>query len=249
MADLLPPPWVEDTERSYPIANSARHLADQIYKQIADGEYQPGMKLPTERDLAERHAVTRATVRQALSLLESHDVIDRRRGSGSFVRPRLERPETEGLPQRLAGLSDISQITSPLELGVVRSIVEPEIVRLAVLNITGRDIRRMREILAEMEAVKTDGDAFSRIDDQLRLHLAECTRNPLLLAIGQITEHVATSADWARSRRESLSPGQISNYAARNRALCQAIEDRSVEAAVEHVKLALADFHRDLVRV
>ncbi len=250
MTLVLSPPWVDGERMPHPIPNSARRLADEIFRQITEGEIQPGMKLPPERDLAAQHGVTRTTVRQALSLLETYGVIDRRQGSGSFVRNR-SKPEEGAVVaagDHLLDLSELSQITSPLELGVLRSIIEPEIVRLAVLNITGRDIRKMKDIQTELEAVKTDGEAFSQIDDRLRLHLAECTRNPLLLSVCRLTQHVSANADWGKSRRQSLSPGQIGSYAARNRALCQAIENRDVEAAVEHLKLALADFHRDLVR-
>lgn len=69
-------------------------IASELRGRIADGIYKPGAQLPTEPELAERHAVSIATIRRALSDLESEGIIERRHGTGTFVReqrPRLWR--------------------------------------------------------------------------------------------------------------------------------------------------------------
>jgi len=60
-------------------------IAEELMAQIEDGEYLPGAKLPTERDLAERYDVQRATVRKALGVLKDRGLIERVQGSGTFV--------------------------------------------------------------------------------------------------------------------------------------------------------------------
>ena len=47
-----------------------RQIADQISGLIESGEYQPGMRLPAERMLAEQLKVSRPSVREALIALE-----------------------------------------------------------------------------------------------------------------------------------------------------------------------------------
>ncbi|WP_350334431.1 FadR/GntR family transcriptional regulator [Coralliovum pocilloporae] len=231
------------------VTNRARGLADRIFNNILSGEFVFGSRLPTERDFAQDNDVPRSTVRQALSLLEHYDVIERRQGSGSFVRYKTPEPASDDSNDPgILQLAELADTTSPLELGVLRSIVEPEIIRLAVLNMTSRNISQMNALMQEMEQITVDGVAFAECDNRLRLHLATCTNNPLLLAAYKIVLYAAANANWAKLRHQSSAPGQIRTAIARNKALCGSIEKRDIDAAVEHTKLALAAFHQDLVR-
>ena len=239
-------PWKEDT-RSPPLSGLARDLADEIFARIASQQYPFGTRLPAERDVAKNFAVSRETVRNALSLLERHAVIERRPGSGSVVRYRPPKPPSDQDGHLALNINELTETTSPLEYCVVRSIVEPELIRLAVLNMTSRDIERMGDIQQGFGGIVSDGEAFAKLDDELRLHLASGARNPLLLAIFSLAIRVGGSADWAVKQRRSLSPGRIRERAARNRALCTAISSRNIEAAVEQTRLALADFHQELM--
>jgi GntR family transcriptional regulator len=62
-----------------------RQLAQQLRQAIAGGGYRPGDRLPTEPELAERHAVSRITARQAVMQLVRERLVVRRQGKGSFV--------------------------------------------------------------------------------------------------------------------------------------------------------------------
>ena len=65
-----------------------RSIAQTMTKEIADGHFKEGDKLPTEGDLARRFGVNRHTVRRALTELQDSGVIHTRRGAGSFVMSR-----------------------------------------------------------------------------------------------------------------------------------------------------------------
>lgn len=55
----------------------------------------PGTALPGERELSERFAVSRMTLRRALAGLEGRGLVERRHGAGTFVaRPKLGQPLT-----------------------------------------------------------------------------------------------------------------------------------------------------------
>ena len=56
--------------------------------QIAEGVYAPNERLPTQRELAQRHGVTVMTVRHALQLLEQEELVVMRHGLGTFVAPQ-----------------------------------------------------------------------------------------------------------------------------------------------------------------
>lgn len=57
----------------------------QLKRAIEDGGWKPGFKLPSERELEERYACARMTVRRALQELQAEGLITRRHGSGTYV--------------------------------------------------------------------------------------------------------------------------------------------------------------------
>jgi len=62
-----------------------RLIAEELRADITEGRLAVGDKLPTESALAERFAVNRHTIRQALAALASDGLVESRRGSGTFV--------------------------------------------------------------------------------------------------------------------------------------------------------------------
>lgn len=65
-----------------------RQIADHLREAIINAELAPGEQLPSERDLIERYAAARGTVRQSLALLRSEGLVLVEHGRGAFVRPR-----------------------------------------------------------------------------------------------------------------------------------------------------------------
>lgn len=66
-----------------------RPLYTQVYesllKRIVEGEWRPGVALPSEQALANEMGVSQGTIRRALDALELEKLIDRRQGKGTFV--------------------------------------------------------------------------------------------------------------------------------------------------------------------
>jgi GntR family transcriptional repressor for pyruvate dehydrogenase complex len=79
----------------------SRKLSDDIMEQlesmILDGRLLAGQKLLSERTLAEQFAVSRPSVREAIQKLETKNLIERKQGGGTFVKPRLNELITDPL--------------------------------------------------------------------------------------------------------------------------------------------------------
>lgn len=60
-------------------------LADILETRIRNGKYTPGHKIPSEPQLAEIFGIGRPTVRQAIELLVRKNILEKRKGSGTFV--------------------------------------------------------------------------------------------------------------------------------------------------------------------
>ena len=66
-------------------------VEEALATEITEGEYRPGDQLPTEDALLERFQVSRITVRRAIQNLVLRDLLEIRRGLGTFVlAPRIE---------------------------------------------------------------------------------------------------------------------------------------------------------------
>lgn len=88
--------------------------AQRIYLLLRDlilaGDLGPGARLPSEPALAEEHGVSRVTIRRALARLDEEALIERRAGSGTFVRAAA--------PMVRAAITDMSNVFAHLiEMG------------------------------------------------------------------------------------------------------------------------------------
>ena len=75
-----------------PIATT---LADSIDRQISEGVYKAGDKLPSLRVLAELHGYAKNTVVTAFELLVARGLVEPKRGAGYFVKATPKTRETE----------------------------------------------------------------------------------------------------------------------------------------------------------
>lgn len=64
-----------------------RQVAADLRDKISAGEYTPGDRLPSERELVETYGVSRPTIRDAVNVLRTEGVVSAEHGRGVFVRP------------------------------------------------------------------------------------------------------------------------------------------------------------------
>ena len=219
---------------------TVRVVAETLLARILSQEYAVDERLPSERTLAGELGVARNTVREALDVLEGQGVIRRRAGSGSFV-TGVSRPEE-------VPVSDVAAVTSPLDLQVMRGILEPDMIRLAIINMAPRAIEALGEVLSAMEAISTDAVEFARLEDEFHRQIAEGTGNPLLLACYDLVILARRQSFRAAMMRRHLTPQRIQDSQRAYNTLFNTIAARDIEAAVEHVKLLLIEEQKLLMQ-
>jgi DNA-binding FadR family transcriptional regulator len=194
-----------------------------------------GERLPAERELAVQFGTSRGTARHALRELERLNLVTRRVGSGTFVNsPGLE------------SANDIAEATGPLELVEVRFAIEPYMVRLAVVNASPRDLKRMGEALEKVEST-TEPESFTEADGGFHMALAECSQNPLIVWLYQQINEVRGHGQWSAVKGKILTPRRIREYNAHHRDLYSAISARDAASAVEVMDTHLTMARDDLV--
>lgn len=84
-----------------------QELAEELRARILRGSYPDPSQFPTESMLCKRYGLSRFTVREALRSLQVEGLIQRRRGSGTFIQPAAARGGA--LHQPLSNLDEILQ--------------------------------------------------------------------------------------------------------------------------------------------
>jgi GntR family transcriptional repressor for pyruvate dehydrogenase complex len=125
-------------------------LIAELKKQIASGAIAPGDKFPPERELAKTFQVNRASMRQALKVLESMGVLTQRVGDGTYLSNSAETLLREPL-DFLVLLDNLSH----QDLSETRLIVEPELTARAAERATAEDLAALRLAIAAIEKGKT----------------------------------------------------------------------------------------------
>ncbi len=226
---------------NHSVGATVQVVIDSLFARIKSEEYPEGARLPSERSLASELGVARNTVRDALDVLEARSIIRRRAGSGSFVTYKSEttRPDTR---------TALAENTSPLDHLVVRGILEPEMVRLAVVNMTPRDIMELDDILTRLEAVTTDSSEFIKAEEAFYRKIANGTGNPLLASCYELAIEACLQTFRSNLMRRHLTPKRIEAYQTQYNALFNAISSRDVETAVEYIKLHLIEEQKMLLQ-
>lgn len=90
------------------------HLQRRIAEAIASGRFKPGDSLPSEREMAAMTGLSRVTVRKGVEALVAAGQLVQRRGSGTFVAPRVERLE-QALSLLTSFTEDMARRGRPVE--------------------------------------------------------------------------------------------------------------------------------------
>ena len=121
--------------------SASEQVMQQIQSLIFDGTYQPGDRLPPERELAAELGVNRTTLREALKRLQAEGLVKISPHSGAEV--------TDLEPDDLA------------ETLTIRAVLEGYAARTAAMNATPADIQELRDYLHEMRQCVDRGDHYT----------------------------------------------------------------------------------------
>ena len=151
---------------------------EQLATAIRLGVYPVGSTLPSERELAERMGVSRATLREAIAALREAGMVrtTRGRGGGTVVAYEPRTPARDGAPD-LAGRRE-----ELLDCLVFRRVVEPGACWTAACRPPSHEEQSL--LLAALDEVDTAPDpaAHRQADSRLHLAIAGVTGSPRTVA-------------------------------------------------------------------
>ena len=200
-------------------------LARQLRERILNGEIEEGTALPAERELVKQTQMSRATVREALRILEVQNLVKVKAGraGGAFV----QRPSTASMTTSVTTLIRGRQIKLA-DLMETREALEPFCAELAAAKRTEEDLETLDRANDAIADPNADLARFLQANLDWHVGVAIASHNELL--IGFMT--ALSQAIYAVTENASFIDETVRDVTARaHKSITKAIRDKDAEAA------------------
>lgn len=160
----------------------SQQLSALLQKQMLYGEILPGKKIPSQRVLAKRHGLARATVREAVQDLELKGMIKTQHGGGSLCLNLLE--SHFELPLEISSDNFEFQV----QVMEMRAALEGEAAYYAALRATDEQLENIGQEYRAMQERSSGNTTLTKAKADLRFHMiiAEASHNLLVISFSQI---------------------------------------------------------------
>ena len=181
--------------------------------------------------------VSRASVREAMRLLDQKGLLTIRPGSGTFVTEDMVETIVQAFSSLLTDAGDGAG-----DVFEMRLLLEPHVAYLSAERATDDNIIRMREILKQQRGDIEVGGTGVAYDIAFHFTIANATNNSALVAVTQ-----AISDTLSQSREDSLmSPKRSKRSLQSHMVILEAIERRDPRAARLAMHCHIAQIDREV---
>lgn len=223
---------------------AARHIIDQIRSAILEGKVAPGEKLQSEKNLMEDFGVSKATIREALRVLEYMGLVEIRQGaSGGVFAAEVDMKITQESLSNFLYFKNVSVE----HLSEIRKVLEPYAARTAAAVISAEDLEKLQQINEKCKTDLREGrekDARKSLVDFHRI-IARCTQNPILILILAFVEDLLEDTKDLLKPEDRFSRSVIEAH----EEIYAALVDRDAERAFALMLRDVAEVEKDLVRI
>ncbi len=175
-------------------------IADDILSMITvEKKYMPGDKLPNENELSRELNVNRATLREAIKILTTNDILEIRRGIGTFVKENTNIEDYAGVSAFKSQHVDIK------DLYEMRMLIEPEAAYFATMRATEAEMNNILKYGEIVEKKIIDNTDRTLEEQEFHKAIAKATHNmymnkliPALLQVIYIAVKVTQSNEELR---------------------------------------------------
>lgn len=196
----------------------------QIKEKIASGELKPGDYLPPERELAEMMAVSRASVREALKVLEYLGLVESKPKDGTFI----TFVNSEILDNKLSSIFKNKNDKLVADLLEMRQVIEPKIVELAIDRASDQEIEQIESSYQAIMQIE-DEEMATKADALFHLAIAKASHNEFFI---ELIESILDMMVEIRRNNISLSAERKTCVIEEHREILLAIRRRSKAEAV-----------------
>lgn len=223
-----------------PSESSVDYVVNNIKELLLTQKVKPGDRLPPEMELARLLSVSRGSVREAMKILSAFGIVDIRRGDGTYVAAIGGKVLFDPLLFSLI----LSQPTFD-ELKEFRLLLEKDVVRLVIANAGDDEIRLLRGVHEQMDALKGQAarsyDRLLAADLEFHGVLGRICHNGLLDKIYRfIMEYFKPFIAQSLRQHTDFSLESAETH----RRVLEAVEKRDVAAAEKAIEYSLDVWQR-----
>lgn len=211
----------------------ARHLATSI----VEGEIEDGARLPNEGEMLAQLEVGRATLREALRLLEGWGLVVIRTGPGGG--PTVRRPTGSDLAEHLALMLQFQQLTLQ-DVSDARLALEPMMARLAAERIGPSQIAELRDSIEIMKCTYDSPAEFWAQNARFHSGVAEAGDSRVISLIIEALKFIADGA----SSGVTYERRELEKVVHAHAEIVDRLEAGDAEGAAESMHLHLAEGRR-----
>ncbi len=212
------------------LRNAGEQIAERLITAIALGDFVPGQRLPTERDLAIQLGVSRTSVREAIHRLAAggYVTVQRGRNGGAVVQAGWGAGATGTIR---APLPDWERIEWLLDF---RGLIEPLIARIAAERRVEQDRKAIETALDDY--CSAAGPEASRATDQA-LHdaIARATHNPYLIGVSRQMRAQISLGFGAERYSRTIRTRTVAQHTDLAAAVAEGLADEAARVAARHV--------------
>ncbi|MFS0786394.1 FadR/GntR family transcriptional regulator [Shouchella sp. 1P09AA] len=216
-------------------------VLDHLKEMIGQEPYVSGAKLPSEMELVDMFQVSRAPIREALTVLTAMDVIESKQGGGRWVKNVQLISMMEHVK---LGTVSVEEVHGLLEM---RHIIETEAAALAALRADEDDFFALEQaLIAFSETVASDQVIGSEADSHFHFVLVNAAKNPFLTATLENTKELLKDAIDFSLRLNIGKVEKRRNVYEEHQAIYEAVVARDIEAAREAMNTHLTNVRKKL---
>jgi GntR family transcriptional repressor for pyruvate dehydrogenase complex len=219
---------------------AAEEIANQIEQLIISAGLPEGVRLPSERDLAQLTSASRPIVSQAIRILIVKGLVESRRGSGAYVR---RKPETS-LAATVSLMLSLNQ-ESVAHLNDLRLWLESDGITQAIARSTSAEVDAGEEALRNLAASAGNTSAWISADTLFHATLVRASHNPYLASIYESVHETLLNYEYRNWIGRGtvptwLRPAEAAGLTALHESILAAVRDRDEEAG----RIAVLRHHR-----
>jgi GntR family transcriptional repressor for pyruvate dehydrogenase complex len=219
-------------------------LADMLLEAIVEGQFPVESVLPPEGELALRYGMSRLTVREAVRILRSQNVVDVRRGRGTYVNP----PQAWTSPDAIVRIEERQSPAGRVSVRLLeaRRMVEVGAAQLAATNRSKEDLASLVASIEEMRlADRADRvDLFVEADIAFHDVIMHATANMFIPFMFEPFGNLLTNARTGTSSIHDIRVNAMAMHEEILEALTIGDPERSRDAMEAHMNQTEADLRR-----
>lgn len=156
----------------------AEHTAQLLTTYILENKLEIGDKIPNEYELAQALAVSRSTLRESVKILVAKNILEIRRGSGTFISDKQGMVED---PLGLIFTQDTRQLSRDIQ--DIRILIEPYIAAQSAIHATEEEKTHIAQLCQEVEQLVAQGVNHLKKDVEFHTAIANSCGNMLMSKI------------------------------------------------------------------